>query len=71
MQIIKLDSSSHVGYEMRHAALHGARRHGEAVEAFDGMLSKVASSPNVEFVVSHFISILDHRMLTNIDDRTS
>lgn len=33
---------------MRHAALHGARRHGEAVEAFDGMLSKVASSPNVE-----------------------
>lgn len=48
MQIIKLDSSSHVGYEMRHAALHGARRHGEAVEAFDGMLSKVASSPNVE-----------------------
>jgi hypothetical protein len=31
---------------MRHAALHGARRHAEAVEAFNTMLLKLEESPN-------------------------
>ena len=31
---------------MKHAALHGARRHEEAVEAFNTMLLKLEESPN-------------------------
>ena len=45
-QVIKLDPSSHRGYEQRHAALHGAKRHAEAVEAFDTMLFKLEESPD-------------------------
>ncbi|KAG9318932.1 hypothetical protein JVU11DRAFT_1046 [Chiua virens] len=43
-EIIRLNPSSHKGYEGRHAALHVARRHVEAVEAFDTMLSKLEAS---------------------------
>ena len=46
MQVIELDSSSHRGYEMKYAALHGARHHVEAVEAFHIMLSKLKESPD-------------------------
>ena len=45
-QAIELDPLSYRGYECRHAALHGARRHGEAVSAFDTMLLKLQESPN-------------------------
>lgn len=31
---------------MKYAVLHGARRHAEAVEAFDTMLLKLKESPN-------------------------
>ncbi|KAG8214228.1 hypothetical protein J3R82DRAFT_11026 [Butyriboletus roseoflavus] len=44
-EIINLDESSFRGYEVRHAALHGARRHAEAVEAFRTMLEKIEQSP--------------------------
>lgn len=45
-QVIKLDPSSYRGYEQRHAALHGAERYTEAVEAFDTMLLKIEGSPD-------------------------
>ncbi|KAG9309770.1 hypothetical protein JVU11DRAFT_10144 [Chiua virens] len=43
-EVIKLDPSSHRGHERRHAALHVARRHTEAVDAFHTMLSKLKES---------------------------
>ena len=46
IQAIKLDPSSHSGYEGKHAALHGMGRHSEALEAFRTMLSKLEQSPD-------------------------
>ena len=46
MQVIELDPSCHRGYEQKYAALHGARRYAEAVEAFDTMLRKLEQSPD-------------------------
>ncbi|KAG0698731.1 hypothetical protein DFH29DRAFT_1071033 [Suillus ampliporus] len=40
-KVIELDSSSHLGYEMKHAALHGAQRYDEAIETFKSMLLKL------------------------------
>ncbi|KAF8555338.1 hypothetical protein OG21DRAFT_922733 [Imleria badia] len=45
-EAIELNPSCHRGYEMRHAILHGARRHAEAVEAFHIMLLKLEESPD-------------------------
>lgn len=45
-QVIKLDPSSHRGYEMRYAALHGAGDYDEAIDAVLCMLSNIESSPN-------------------------
>ena len=43
---------------MKHAALHGAKRHVDAVGAFDRMLSKLEESPNEHIRgESHFLSI--------------
>jgi hypothetical protein len=38
---VELKPSSYVGYELKHEALQGARRYGEAVQAFKIMLSKL------------------------------
>lgn len=46
-QAIKLDPSCYLGHEMKHAALHGTGRYGEAVKAFATMLSKLDESPDV------------------------
>ena len=43
-QVIKLDPSSPSGYEKKHAALHGAGRYGDAINAFKTMLSKMSQS---------------------------
>lgn len=43
-QAIRLIPSSHHGYEMRYIALHKAKRHLEAVEAFETMLVKLERS---------------------------
>ena len=43
-QVIKLDPSSPLGYEKKHVALRGAGRCGEAVNAFETMLSKMSQS---------------------------
>ena len=44
VQVIDIDPSSHRGYEIRHAAMHVAGRHAEAVEAFNMMLSRLNAS---------------------------
>ncbi|KAG1740865.1 uncharacterized protein EDB91DRAFT_342521 [Suillus paluster] len=43
-KVIELNPSSHVGYEVKHAALHGAQRYDEAIEAFEMMISKLHSA---------------------------
>ncbi|KAG0699367.1 hypothetical protein DFH29DRAFT_1081318 [Suillus ampliporus] len=47
-KVIELDPSSHVGYELKHAALHGAQRYDEAIEAFKIMLSKLDDAPEAQ-----------------------
>ena len=45
-QVIELNPSSYRGYELKHAALHGAQCYDEAVEAFKIMISKMDHSPD-------------------------
>ena len=47
-QVIKLDPSSPLGYEKKHAALRGAGRHGDATNAFKTMLTKMTQSSDPE-----------------------
>ncbi|KAG2341477.1 hypothetical protein BDR05DRAFT_965159 [Suillus weaverae] len=43
-KVIQLDSLSYLGYNLKHAALHGAQRYDEAIEAFQTMFSKLDNS---------------------------
>jgi hypothetical protein len=45
---VELKPSSYVGYELKHEALQGARRYGEAVQAFKTMLSKLDVSQDAQ-----------------------
>lgn len=45
-QIIELNPSSYLGYEVKHATLHDAQRYDEAIEAFNVMLSKLDDAPD-------------------------
>ena len=57
---------------MRHVALHGARCHEEAVEAFNMMLFKLGASPNEHIHGEPFPQRhSDQSMLIEINDRTS
>ena len=47
LQVVNLDPSSHLGYELRHAALAGLNCHEEAVVAYDTMLLKIKESPDI------------------------
>ncbi|KAG2346823.1 WD40 repeat-like protein [Suillus weaverae] len=47
-QVIQLNPSFHVGYKLKHAALHGARHYDEAIKAFQTMLSKLDNAPDRE-----------------------
>ena len=47
-QVITLDPLSPWGYEMKHAALHKAGDFGNAVDALETMLSKIAQSPDAD-----------------------
>ena len=47
-QVIKLDPSSPLGYERKHAALRGAGLYGDAIDAFETMLSKMLQSSDPE-----------------------
>ncbi|KAG1814086.1 hypothetical protein EV424DRAFT_1326288 [Suillus variegatus] len=45
-KVIELDPSSHLGYDLKYTALHGAQRYDDAFEAFTFMLSKLDDAPN-------------------------
>ena len=45
-QAITFDVTAPSGYEIKHAALHGAGRYDDAVKAFETMLSKMGESPD-------------------------
>lgn len=45
---IELNPSSYTGYEVKHAALRGAQRYDEAIEAFKIMLSKLDNAPEAQ-----------------------
>ncbi|KAG1797426.1 uncharacterized protein HD556DRAFT_255574 [Suillus plorans] len=47
-KVIQLNPSSHIGYELEHAAFHGAQRYDEAIAAFKAMLSKLSNAPDTE-----------------------
>ncbi|KAG1726991.1 uncharacterized protein EDB91DRAFT_899902 [Suillus paluster] len=47
-KVIELNPSSHVGYEVKHAALHGAQCYDEAIEVFDMMISKLNSATDMQ-----------------------
>ncbi|KAG1787973.1 uncharacterized protein HD556DRAFT_1448301 [Suillus plorans] len=47
-KVTELNPSSHVGYQLTHAALRGAQRYDEAIKAFKIMLSKLDNSPEVQ-----------------------
>lgn len=45
---IELNPSSYTGYQVKHAALRGAQRYDEAIEAFEIMLSKLDNAPEAQ-----------------------
>ena len=40
-QVTELDPSSYLGYQLKHAALHGAQRYNEAIKVAEIMLFKL------------------------------
>ncbi|KAG2357258.1 hypothetical protein BDR07DRAFT_1612605 [Suillus spraguei] len=57
--VIELNPSSYRGYELKHAALHGAKRYDEAIETFHIMLSKLdnAPDPQIRQLRQQYVSI--------------
>ncbi|KAJ8592030.1 hypothetical protein M405DRAFT_813388 [Rhizopogon salebrosus TDB-379] len=47
-KVIELNPSSYVGYELKHAALFGARQYDDATAAFEIMQSKLNNAPDTE-----------------------
>ncbi|KAG1789035.1 uncharacterized protein HD556DRAFT_828571 [Suillus plorans] len=47
-QVIKLNPSSHIGYQLKHEALYGVHRYDEAVVTFNIMLSKLEDAPDTQ-----------------------
>ncbi|KAG2335862.1 hypothetical protein BDR05DRAFT_206006 [Suillus weaverae] len=47
-KVIQLNPSSHVGYELKYAAFHGAQCYDEAIVTFQTMLSKLDNAPDAE-----------------------
>ncbi|KAG1723392.1 heterokaryon incompatibility protein-domain-containing protein [Suillus lakei] len=47
-KVIELEPSFHVGYHLKHTALHGAQYHSEAIEASHMMLTKLGSAPGMQ-----------------------
>ncbi|KAG2348214.1 hypothetical protein BDR05DRAFT_506179 [Suillus weaverae] len=45
---IELNPSSYAGYQVKHVALRGAQRYGEAIEAFKVMLSRLDNAPEAQ-----------------------
>ena len=53
-----LDPSSLSGYERKHAALHEAKDHENAIHAFTTMFSKMSLSPGLDIHGEHVHIIL-------------
>jgi tetratricopeptide (TPR) repeat protein len=47
-KVIELNPSSYIGYQLKHAVLHGAHRYDEAIEVFKIMLSKLEGAPDTQ-----------------------
>ncbi|KAG1728163.1 uncharacterized protein EDB91DRAFT_1314289, partial [Suillus paluster] len=47
-KVIELNPASHVGYQVKHQALHGAQRYDDAIEAFEMMLSKLDNAADTQ-----------------------
>ncbi|KAG2137112.1 uncharacterized protein EDB93DRAFT_1330714 [Suillus bovinus] len=47
-EVIKLDPSDYLGYQLKHAVLNAAQHYDEAIDAFQVMLSKLDSSPDTQ-----------------------
>ena len=59
-KVIELDSFSFLGYNLKHAALHGAQRYDEAIQAFQMMLSKLDDAPDIQTRGKRLITPLPH-----------
>jgi len=47
-QVIEIHPSSYLGYQVKHAALQGAQRDDEALEAVQTMLSILENAPDTQ-----------------------
>ncbi|KAG2357621.1 heterokaryon incompatibility protein-domain-containing protein [Suillus spraguei] len=47
-KVIELNPSSYIGYQLKHAVLHGAHRYDEAIEAFKSMLVKLENASHMQ-----------------------
>ncbi|KAG1758138.1 heterokaryon incompatibility protein-domain-containing protein [Suillus occidentalis] len=47
-KVIIINPSSYLGYQLKHAALHGARRYDEAIKTFEIMLSRLDNAPEMQ-----------------------
>ncbi|KAG2091495.1 uncharacterized protein F5147DRAFT_439431 [Suillus discolor] len=48
LKVNELNPSSHIGYEVKHAALHGAQRYDASIEAFQTMLLQLENAPETQ-----------------------
>ncbi|KAG1807087.1 uncharacterized protein BJ212DRAFT_1485748 [Suillus subaureus] len=57
-KVIELNPSSYIGYELKHAALHGAQHYDDAFDAFTIMLSRLddASDPRIRQLRQKYVS---------------
>ncbi|KAG1741888.1 uncharacterized protein EDB91DRAFT_1280284 [Suillus paluster] len=56
--VIDFNPSSYRGYQLKHAALHGAQRYDEAIATFEIMLFKLENSPDTQIqnLRQHYLS---------------
>ncbi|KAG2160223.1 uncharacterized protein EDB93DRAFT_47699 [Suillus bovinus] len=47
-KVVELDPSSHIGYELKHTALHGLQRYDASIEAFQTMLLQIENAPETQ-----------------------
>lgn len=47
-QVIELNPSFYLGYELKHAALHGGQRYDEAIETIENMVSKLSDTSDTQ-----------------------
>lgn len=47
-KVIELNPSSHIGYQLKHMALHGAQRYDQAIKAFEMMLTKMDNAHDIQ-----------------------